>query len=58
MKAPVKKQKKSKENKELKDALCDIVNRLDGLNKVDKKLGELVEYCRSDKKSVDFKENY
>ena len=42
--------KKSKENKELKDTLCDITKKLDGFSKIDKKLEELVDYCCNEKR--------
>lgn len=52
---------KSKKNclksKELKDALCDIVNKLNCLSETDKKLEELANYCYGNKKNLDFKEN-
>ena len=49
MKTPEKK-KKSKENKQLKDALCDISKGLDRLLQTDKKLEELADYCCNEKR--------
>lgn len=37
-------------SKELKEALCDIVNTLNGFVKTDKKLEELANYCSGEKR--------
>jgi hypothetical protein len=50
-----KKQKKVKENEELKETLCDIMNKCSKFVEIDKKMEELVEYCCKTKKDVDFK---
>jgi len=51
MKSAAQKSKKTKENTELKDTLCDIIKTLDGLSEsTDKKLEELANYCNGDRK--------
>ena len=49
MKSAVQKKKKSKENSELKNTLCDIIKTLDSFKETDKKLEELANYCSGDK---------
>jgi hypothetical protein len=52
------KKKKSKENKELKTALCDISKKLISFAEIDKKLEELANYCCNDKKGLDLKRDF
>ena len=50
MKSAVQKKKKSKENPELKQTLCDIIKTLDCFKETDKKLEELANYCCGNKR--------